>query len=172
MRQAAATADCIITCGAVSVGPADFIGKLLREQGETFFSKVAIKPGKPLHFARLGQAWFFGLPGNPVSAFATFCLLVQPALWQLAGAGWQEPVRLRATLTGSLRKRPGRLDFQRGIFTRLANGCIGVSSAGGQDSHLLGSLAAANCFIELPADSSDAMAGSGVDIIPFDSLYA
>ena len=171
LLTATAQADAIITCGAVSVGEADFIGKLLADEGNVFFSKLAIKPGKPLHFAKFNQSWFFGLPGNPISAMVTFLLLVQPALFQLMGAGWLEPKRWPATLLSPLQKRPGRLDFQRGKLTQQADGSMVVSSTGHQGSHLLRSMSLANCFILLPSESDNLPIGSIVQTLAFSELY-
>lgn len=171
LQAAAEQADVIITCGAVSVGTADHIAHFLAEQAKLFFAKLAIKPGKPMHFARLNKAWLFGLPGNPVSAMVTFLVLVQPALFQLMGAGWREPIYLPARLQGPIRKRPGRLDFQRGIAARLPDGTIGVGSTGPQGSHLLGSISRANCLMLLPADAGDIAAESVIDILPLGELY-
>lgn len=89
--QADREADTLITTGGVSVGEADFTKQLLEELGEIGFWKLAIKPGKPFAFGRLPNAWFFGLPGNPVSAMVTFDQLVQPALARLAGQQFARP---------------------------------------------------------------------------------
>ena len=99
------------------MGEADFTKQLLEELGEIGFWKLAIKPGKPFAFGRLPNAWFFGLPGNPVSAMVTFDQLVQPALARLAGQQFARPHPLQALATEPLKKSPGRLDFQRGILS-------------------------------------------------------
>ncbi|RQM59464.1 molybdenum cofactor synthesis domain-containing protein, partial [Aeromonas enteropelogenes] len=115
-------ADVLITTGGVSVGEADFTKQLLDELGEIGFWKLAIKPGKPFAFGRLPHAWFFGLPGNPVSAMVTFDQLVQPALAKLAGQRFERPLQLQAVAAEQLKKSPGRLDFQRGILSQGPNG--------------------------------------------------
>lgn len=71
-REAARHADVIITTGGVSVGEADFIRDLMARLGEVSFWKLEIKPGRPMAFGRLGSAWMFGLPGNPVAVMVTF----------------------------------------------------------------------------------------------------
>ena len=79
-KQAASYADVVITSGGVSVGEADYIKEILGKLGSVNFWKVAIKPGRPLAFGKLDKAYFFGLPGNPVSVMVTFYQFVQPAL--------------------------------------------------------------------------------------------
>lgn len=96
-RQADSRADLLITSGGVSVGEADYTKTMLEELGQIHFWKLAMKPGKPFAFGRLGQAWFCGLPGNPVSAAITFYQLVQQLIARLGGRrDWRTPPRLRA----------------------------------------------------------------------------
>lgn len=170
LTRAGETADLIITTGGVSVGDADYVSRLLQQEGEVGFWKVAMKPGRPLAFGRFGKAQFLGLPGNPVSAMATFSLFVRPALQGLSGTEATPPWTLRARLQGDLRKNPGRVDFQRGILERRDDGWI-VRSAGGQGSHQLRSMSMANAYIVLPAESRGAASGDEVDVIPFQSVF-
>ncbi|MBV7436049.1 molybdopterin molybdotransferase MoeA [Aeromonas sp. sif2416] len=162
-------ADALITTGGVSVGEADFTKQLLEELGEIGFWKLAIKPGKPFAFGRLPNAWFFGLPGNPVSAMVTFDQLVKPALARLAGQTLAAPLRLAATVTEPLKKSPGRLDFQRGILTQGPNG-LEVRSTGSQDSGVFSSLSRANCYIVLEQERGKVAAGETVTVEPFSGL--
>ena len=162
-------ADALITTGGVSVGEADFTKQLLEELGEIGFWKLAIKPGKPFAFGRLPNAWFFGLPGNPVSAMVTFDQLVKPALARLAGQTLAAPLRLGATVTEPLKKSPGRLDFQRGILTQGPNG-LEVRSTGSQDSGVFSSLSRANCYIVLEQERGKVAAGETVTVEPFSGL--
>ncbi|GAA5523677.1 molybdopterin molybdenumtransferase [Microbulbifer aestuariivivens] len=166
LQRAAREADAIISSGGVSVGEADYTREVLEEQGEISFWKVAMKPGKPFAFGRLGNTPFFGLPGNPVSALVTFYQLVVPALTHIQGKTWTAPPTLQAKLQQPLKKKPGRTDFQRGIFQNdAANGLV-VDPVGLQGSHILSGLAAANCFIVLPQDSGPAQPGDLVTIEP------
>ncbi|MGC6733000.1 molybdopterin-binding protein, partial [Escherichia coli] len=84
-KTADAQAELVISSGGVSVGEADYTKQILDEIGEIGFWKLAIKPGKPFAFGRLHNAWFCGLPGNPVSATVTFYQLVQPLIARLSG---------------------------------------------------------------------------------------
>jgi len=170
-EAAAAQADAIVTSGGVSVGDADHVTDTLRRHGQVGFWKVAIKPGKPIAFGRFGCAYFFGLPGNPVSALVTFYQLVQPALQALQGAaGAGPPILLRATCESRLRKHPGRLEFQRGVLSRLPSGAYGVRSAGHQGAATLLSMSDANCFIILPLEQGDVEPGTEVEVQPFAGL--
>ena len=171
LRDAAAQADVVITSGGVSVGEADYTREALHEIGSVAFWKIAMKPGRPLTFGRLGAApraaWFFGLPGNPVSVMVTFRQLVQPALQTLSGLTAQAPLTLTATLTTTLNKRPGRIEFQRGVLEQDAAGALTVRSTGDQGSGILTSMSQANCLIVLAQDAAGAPAGSSVDVQPF-----
>jgi molybdopterin molybdotransferase len=168
--EAAKNYDVIITTGGASVGEADFVKDVLASCGQVNFWKIAMKPGKPLAFGKIGNCYFFGLPGNPVAVIATFDQLVKPALKQLAGEPFTQPLRLTAVCTSSLKKAAGRQEFQRGILTQSDAGKLLVASSGKQGSHLLGSFSRANCYIILPADCTGVEAGEQVTVEPF-SLF-
>ena len=163
--HAAGAADVVITSGGVSVGEADFVKELLNKLGEVVFWKIAMKPGRPLAYGRIGKAHFFGLPGNPVSVMVTFYQFVRDALLKLAG---QDPVQavpvFKVPCTSSLKKAPGRTEFQRGILTRDANGQWSVRVTGEQGSGILRSMSEANCFIILPTDQGNVTPGMLVDV--------
>jgi len=170
-ETAAAQADAIITSGGVSVGDADYVTETLERHGQVGFWKVAMKPGKPIAFGRFRHAYFFGLPGNPVSAMVTFYQLVRPALQALAGAvDADPPIVVRAVCTTRLRKHPGRLEFQRGVLERLPSGAYTVRSTGHQGAGVLRSMSEANCFIILPLEQGDVEPGTEVEVQPFAGL--
>jgi molybdopterin molybdotransferase len=164
-------ADVVISSGGVSVGDADYVRDVFAEFGDIHFWRIAMKPGRPLAFGRLGDTWFFGLPGNPVSTAVTFHEFVRPALRLLEGETPASPLRLELPLLEALHKTPGRLDFQRGIVGPGPDGRLGVRSAGAPDSHVMSSLATANCLLMLPADSGDLPAGAvvTVELLPWPS---
>ncbi|WP_034945636.1 molybdopterin molybdotransferase MoeA [Erwinia oleae] len=170
-QQADSQADVTLSSGGVSVGEADYTKQMLESLGEVTFWKLAIKPGKPFAFGRLKNSWFCGLPGNPVSAALTFYQLVQPLLAKLTGQQSAVlPPRQRVKLTGSLKKTPGRLDFQRGILSRNAEGEMEVRSTGPQGSHVFSSFSQANCFIVLERERGNVNAGEWVEVEPFNTL--
>ena len=164
-------ADVVISSGGVSVGDADYVRDVFAEFGDIHFWRIAMKPGRPLAFGQLGDTWFFGLPGNPVSTAVTFHEFVRPALRRLEGETPQPPLRFELPLLEPLHKAPGRLDFQRGIVGPGPDGRLGVRSAGAQGSHVMSSLAAANCLLVLPADCGDLPAGAvvTVELLPWPS---
>ncbi len=168
--QAGANADVVITSGGVSVGEADHIRTVLAELGEVGFWKVSIKPGKPLAFGRLGDAVFFGLPGNPVSVMVTFYKVVQPALMRLRGEMPQPTLQLRARATAPLRKKPGRREFQRGRLFNDESGALCVEPASHQGSGVLRSMSEANCFIVLSEETGALPEGSDVVVEPFSQI--
>ncbi len=169
-QEAATMGDALITSGGVSVGEADYVKSLLEELGEVHFWKMAMKPGRPLAFGHLGETAFFGLPGNPVSVVATFYQFVAPALRRLAGETPRRGLTLRAVALERLKKRPGRVDFQRGILEIDENGRIGVRSTGNQGSHVLSSMSRADCFIVIESERSTVEPGEEVTVQYLPSL--
>ncbi len=167
LRIAAKQHDVLISSGGVSVGEADYVRQVLSELGEIVFWKVAMKPGRPLTFGRIKQAWFFGLPGNPVAVMVSFCQFVQPALQCLAGEVARSPLILKAVTQSVLKKRAGRTEFQRGILSQGTDGSLTVCKTGEQGSGILLSMSRANCFIVLSAEQTRVEAGSTVSVQTF-----
>lgn len=166
-NSAVEKADVLITTGGVSVGEADFVKETLEKLGQVGFWKIAMKPGRPLAFGQIENCQFFGLPGNPVSAMVTFYQFVQPALLRLMGIEDVLPKFLLLKTTSQLKKRPGRLEFQRGMISVDNNGEMIVTSVGAQGSGILSSMSKANCFIELPLETSVVDTGEFVKVQPF-----
>ncbi|HDV7622970.1 TPA: molybdopterin molybdotransferase MoeA [Escherichia coli] len=170
--EADSQADVVISSGGVSVGEADYTKTILEELGEIAFWKLAIKPGKPFAFGKLSNSWFCGLPGNPVSATLTFYQLVQPLLAKLSGnTASGLPARQRVRTASPLKKSPGRLDFQRGVLQRNADGELEVTTTGHQGSHIFSSFSLGNCFIVLERDRGNVEVGEWVEVEPFNALF-
>jgi molybdopterin molybdotransferase len=162
---AAACADVVITSGGVSVGEADFVKALLDKLGEVLFWKIAMKPGRPLAYGRIGGAHFFGLPGNPVAVMVTFHEFVQDALRILQGRRAIAPMpTFKIPLAAPIRKVPGRTEFQRAILARDDTGAWKVRTTGDQGSGILSSMSRANCFIVLPPEAGNVAAGEAVEV--------
>jgi len=164
-RDAAGAADVVITSGGVSVGEADFVKGMMEKLGEVVFWKIAMKPGRPLAYGKIGGAHFFGLPGNPVSVMVTFYQFVRDALLKLSG---RDPVPVLPTFavpcTSALKKAPGRTEFQRGVLSQNAEGKWSVRVTGEQGSGILSSMTEANCFIILPTDQGNVGPGTLVEV--------
>ena len=162
--DASKIADVVITSGGVSVGEADYIKGLLQKLGEVVFWKIAMKPGRPLAYGKIGDAHFFGLPGNPVSVMVTFYQFVRDALLILQGVS-PLPVQplLKAVCTSPIKKAPGRTEFQRGVLY-LEDGVFKVRVTGEQGSGILKSMSDANCFIMLHDNVGNVAAGTTVDV--------
>lgn len=164
-------ADVILTSGGVSVGEADFIRELMARLGDVAFWKIDIKPGRPMAFGRIGNAWMFGLPGNPVAVMVTFYQFVKDALLALSGVSpLPERILYEAIIDSNIAKRPGRCEFLRGRLT-FSEGKRRVIVAGAQGSGVLKSVSDANCFIVLPEEQANVTQGESVLVQPFDGLF-
>jgi len=170
-QQADSQADLVIASGGVSVGEADFSKQILDEMGEVGLWKLALKPGKPFAFGRLPNSLFTGLPGNPVSTVITFDQLVVPVLRQLAGMPQERGrIKQRARITRSVKRRPGRLEFQRAVVAANTDGQLEVTPLGRQGSALLSTMSIANAYLVLDADSAGHEEGELVSVELFDGL--
>jgi molybdopterin molybdotransferase len=141
--QSLAGCDVLISSGGVSVGDHDHVKAVLEAQGSLDFWRIAIKPGKPLAFGSLGQAQFFGLPGNPVSSLVTFELFVRPLLRRLAGHTKVQRPQLTVTLATPLSHAPGRREFVRASL----DDTLHATPTGAQGSHRTSSMVGADVLI-------------------------
>ena len=165
LLEASACADVILTRGGVSVGDADYMRPLLTELGQVVFWKIAMKPGRPLAFGKIGHAHYFGLPGNPVAVMVTFYQFVREAMLVLMGQPNPAPAPLfQAVCTEPMKKAPGRTEFQRGILCPDQDGLWRVRPIGNQGSGVLRSMSEANCFILLPEHCGNLQAGETVQV--------
>ena len=163
--EAAERADLIVTSGGVSVGDADFVKDVVEQVGTIDFWRIAIKPGKPLAVGAVGDALFFGLPGNPVSTVVTYLLFVAPAVDLLAGGELTRPLALPATLGDAVKHAPGRREYMRGVV-RVEGGQPVVCPTGDQGSNRLSTLANANCLVVIDENVGDLRSGDRVMFIP------
>ncbi len=170
LQEAAAAADVIITSGGVSVGEADFVREILARLGEVKFWKLQIKPGRPMAFGRIGKAWLFGLPGNPVAVMVSYTQFALDALLKLAGVDPlpQRPL-LKVPCSEAIRKSPGRREFLRGQAA-VVDGRWQVKPFPYQGSGVLRSMSEANCFIVLPEETGDVTPGDCVEVQLFEGL--
>jgi molybdopterin molybdotransferase len=169
--EASNAADVIITSGGVSVGEADYIKQILERLGEVLFWKIAMNPGRPMAYGKIGEAHFFGLPGNPVAVMVTFYQFVRAALAVLQGQTEIKPLpTMQAVCTAAIKKAPGRTEFQRGILARAADGSWTVQPTGDQGSGILSSMSQAHCFIVLPTDTGSLEPGAIVEVQSLEGL--
>jgi molybdopterin molybdotransferase len=171
LNQGLAWADVIVASGGVSVGAHDVVKDAFAEIGRIELWRIAVQPGKPLVFGRAGavgragEVLLFGLPGNPVSSYVTFELFVRPVLRRLAGhADVIGRQIVRATLGQDISKGPGRRAFLR-VTLRDGDDGWHAALAGGQDSHVLSALAAADGLAIIPEEVDALPKGSQVEVI-------
>ena len=170
MRVAGASADAIISSGGVSVGEADFTREVMARLGEVAFWRIAMRPGRPLAFGRVGNAAYFGLPGNPVAVMISFYFFARDALLRMMGATPVPLPAVRAAAREAIRKRPGRTEYQRGVLFAAPGGGMEVRLTGSQGSGVLRSMSEANCIVVLDHDRGDVAAGEMVDCLAFEGL--
>jgi molybdopterin molybdotransferase len=158
--------DIIVSSAGVSVGDHDHVRDVVAELGEVTTWRIAMRPGKPMLIGRVGRTLFLGLPGNPVSASVTFELFVRPAIRRLQGA--TDPMRRRMSvrLGETMQKPVGLETYARAVLRRVDGALPVATSSGAQGSHMLRSLAAADCLLILPAEAAEVAEGTSVEAIP------
>ena len=152
------------------MGEADFTKQIMNKLGDVRFWTIAMRPGRPMAFGRVGNAYYFGLPGNPVAVMVTFYFFARLALRRLMGASALSDPYVRAVTLEDLRKRPGRTEYQRGLLTLNDQGQMQVRTIGAQGSGILRSMSEGNCIIVLHHDQKNMPAGEPVDCIAFSGL--
>lgn len=167
--DAARDADILVTIGGASVGDHDLVGPALEKAGlELAFWKIALRPGKPLMFGRLGPMRVLGLPGNPVSALVTAQMFLVPLIRALLGMPRAaEHTTEPALLTLPLEANGPRLHLMRATLGRDANAALTVTPLSSQDSSLLSALSRADCLIWREPDAPAANAGEAVQVERF-----
>jgi molybdopterin molybdotransferase len=170
LQQASQMADVIITSGGVSVGEEDHVKAAVTQLGQIDLWKVAMKPGKPLAYGRIGEADFIGLPGNPVSAFATFSLFARPFMLKRMGAKNFLPTIYKVRAASAWNKAGDRREFLRARAQVGADGVLAATLFPNQSSGVLTSTTWANGFIDLEIGQTIAI-GDMINFIPFNELH-
>jgi molybdopterin molybdotransferase len=167
MAEQARGADLLVTSGGASVGDHDLVQSALGEIGLSLdFWKIAMRPGKPLMFGKLGATPLLGLPGNPVSSLVCSLLFLAPMLAKFLGRAETEPRRLAARLGADLKANDRREDYLRATLARGSDGAIVATPFQAQDSSMMATLAKADGLI-LRAPLAPALkAGDAVEVIP------
>jgi molybdopterin molybdotransferase len=166
LKRAAAECDVIVTSGGVSVGDADFVKPAVEAEGSLLMWKIAMKPGRPLAFGRVGEAAFLGLPGNPVSSFVTFLVFVRPFLLKTQGVAAVAPRAIEARADFDWPEPDARREFLRVKW----NASGGLELYPTQDSAVMTSTAWADGLVDNPPNHA-IRRGDPVRFLPYAELY-
>jgi molybdopterin molybdotransferase len=162
-------ADILVTIGGASVGDHDLVGAVLKGRGMTLaFWKIAMAPGKPLMYGRLGGSRVLGLPGNPVSALVCARLFLVPLTHGMLGRPAEHERPVEARLAVALEANDARQRYLRAVSRPWADGSRLVTPVRSQDSSLLSPLAEADCLLVRPPHAPAAAPGAAVPILPLD----
>jgi molybdopterin molybdotransferase len=168
LQDAAAKADCVITSGGVSVGEEDHVKKQVENLGHLDLWKLAIKPGKPLAFGRIGDTPFLGLPGNPSSVFVTFSLIAKPFLRKLQGVQEAAPPTLTARAGFTVGRAGGRQEYLRVTLIYTDEGLL-ANRLSNQSSGVLSSVSHSNALAIIPVGKT-VEPGDLVEVLLLDLL--
>ncbi len=166
LKRAAAECDLIVTSGGVSVGDADFVKPAVEAEGSLLMWKIAMKPGRPLAFGRVGGAAFIGLPGNPVSSFVTFLIFVRPFLLKTQGIAAVQPHAVAARADFDWPEPDARREYLRVKWN--AQGGLEIYPT--QDSAVMTSTAWADGLVDNPPNHA-IRRGDTVRFLPYAELY-
>lgn len=166
LDRAARDCDVVLTSGGASVGDADHMARLLRDEGALTAWRIAMKPGKPLALARWGGVEVFGLPGNPVAAFVCALIFVHPALSLMAGAGWIEPSSITAPAAFARELRGARREWLRARLNEA--GMVEVFPSDG--SGRISGISWASGLCDLGCEARRISPGDPVRFLPFSGL--
>ncbi|HSA88510.1 MAG TPA: gephyrin-like molybdotransferase Glp [Burkholderiales bacterium] len=166
LRRAAAETDLIVTSGGVSVGEADYVKPAVEAEGKLLMWRIAMKPGRPLAFGSVKNAFFIGLPGNPVSSFVTYLIFVRPFLLRTQGLSQVEPKAIAARADFDWPEPDARREFLRVKW----NAQGGLDLYPTQDSAVLTSTSWADGLVDNPAGHA-IRKGEMVRLLPYSELY-
>ncbi|MEZ5115324.1 MAG: molybdopterin molybdotransferase MoeA [Candidatus Nanopelagicales bacterium] len=163
-------ADLVVTSGGVSAGAYDTVKAVLQRLGTVEFVKVAMQPGMPQGFGRLGpdETPIFTLPGNPVSAYVSFEVFVRPVIRRMLGFARVHRPTVTAEVLEPFTSPLGKTQFARGRLS-MGDGGYTVRPVGGQGSHILGGLARADCLIVVPPETTEVAAGDLMTVLDLES---
>ena len=178
IEKASKSFDVILTTGGASRGDEDHMLSTLDKLGKRHLWQLAVKPGRPMMFGQIARkgfasdCLFFGLPGNPVAASVCFMLYTRPALLQLCGAHWENPIRYQIPSGFEIKnKKPDRREFLRGKLVRSDNGALLAEKFQRDGSGLVSSLREADGLIEIEESVTQLTKGELVHFIPFNTFY-
>jgi molybdopterin molybdotransferase len=170
LAGAAAAHHVVLTTGGASRGDEDHVVRSVAELGRLDFWQIAMKPGRPLAFGRLGEAVFVGLPGNPVATMVCFLLFARPVLLRLAGAAWPRLVAVPVPAGFALKKQAGRSEYLRARLIHDDTGRLVVQRIEREGSGILTSMVEAQGLVELGEESERVEPGEPVRFLSFAEL--
>ncbi len=171
MIDASQKADLVVTCGGVSVGEEDHVRIAIEQLGDLHLWRLRIKPGKPLAFGNINQTPFVGLPGNPVSVFATFMLIVCPLIKIMQGRPWVQPEATPVVAGFDWPKPDSRREFLRARLEYNDDNKLVARIHPNQDSGVLTSTVWAQGFVDI-AEGQTVSAGDRVDYWSFEQILS
>ncbi|MEK0083872.1 gephyrin-like molybdotransferase Glp [Benzoatithermus flavus] len=169
LGRAAARHHVVLTSGGASRGDEDHVVRSVQAMGRLDFWQIAMKPGRPLAFGRLGEAVFVGLPGNPVASMVCFLLFARPVLLRLAGAAWPRPNAFRVPAAFAFRKKPGRSEYLRATLVATEAG-LAARHVPREGSGILTSMVEAHGLVELGPEVERVEPGEPVSFLSFAEL--
>ena len=167
LRKAAAEHDAVLTSGGASRGDEDHVVRAIERLGQLHFWQIAVKPGRPLAFGRLGRAVFIGLPGNPVAAVICFLRFARPLLVALGGGRWPEPRSFLVPADFGMKKKPDRREYLRARLIAGPDGRIRAQRIEREGSGILTSLTEADGLVEVAEATTRIEPGDPVEFVPF-----
>ena len=163
LNYASKNCDVLLTSGGASAGEADFLSRMIKDEGELYEWRIAIKPGRPLSLGLWNNMPIFGLPGNPVAAFVCSLIFFYPSMSLMGGAGWQEPLKFQVSSNFTKKKRSGRKEYLRAKIN--SEGMVDVFKSEG--SGRISGLSWSTGLVELPEESLEVNKGDNVNYIPY-----
>ena len=170
LRDASIECDALITSGGASRGEEDHVVQAVDRLGQLHFWQIAVKPGRPLAFGRLGRAVFVGLPGNPVAAVVCFLRFARPLLIALGGGRWPEPRAFLVPADFVMKKKPDRREYLRARLIPGPEGRTWAQRIEREGSGILTSLTEADGLVEVAEDTTGVERGDLVEFVPFSEL--
>jgi molybdopterin molybdotransferase len=165
LDRASQEADVVLTSGGASAGDEDHVSALLTEAGAMQLWRIAVKPGRPLALGMWNETPVFGLPGNPVAAMVCSLIFAKPAMAQLAGEGWCDPIGFNVPAAFTKSKKAGRREYLR---ARIRGGQVEVF--GSEGSGRISGLSWADGLVELDDGAQQIEKGDLVKYIPYASF--
>ena len=163
LNHASKICDVLLTSGGASAGKADFLSRMIKDEGKLYEWRIAVKPGRPLSLGLWNNMPIFGLPGNPVAAFVCSLIFFYPSMLLMGGAGWKEPLRFQVSSNFTKKKRSGRKEYLRAKIN--SEGMVDVYKSEG--SGRISGLSWSTGLVELPEESLEINKGDSVNFIPY-----